>query len=138
MTRLAILALLAGIAASCGDDIETPTSSTAASPTTILFSGLLQPRTSRFYSFTITTAGTVTAMLGSIEQAGGAPVSGRLELGLGRPAGTGCAPTASQVTSAALTPQLMQETPAGTHCVRVFDVDGLPSAVTFTVRVIRP
>ena len=109
-----------------------------AAPTTILFSGFLQPGTSRFYSFTMTSAGTVTAMLGSVEQAGGVPVSGRLELGLGRPAGTGCAVTASQLTLAALVPQLTQETPAGTHCVRVLDVDRLPSAVTFTVRVIRP
>jgi hypothetical protein len=138
MMRLAILLLLAAATASCGDDIDTPTAPTAATPTTILFSGLLQPGTSRFYSFTMTNAGTVTAMLGSIEQAGGAPVAGRLELGLGTPAGNGCAVTSSQITPAALVPQIAQDTPAGTHCVRVLDVDGLRSAVTFTVRVLRP
>lgn len=138
MKRVATLLLLAAAAASCGDDSETPTAPTTATPTTILFSGFLQPGTSRFYSFTMSSAGTVTAMLGSVERAGGAPVPGRLELGLGTPAGTGCAVTVSQITSAALVPQLAQETAAGTHCVRVLDVDGLPSAVTFTVRVVRP
>lgn len=121
----------------CGDNVETPTSSTAIEPTTILFSGALQPRGSRFYSYTLTSAGTVTAMLASLER-GGVPVTNSLELGLGIPAGTGCAVSMASNTTTALIPQLRQDASIGTYCVRISDTEGLPTAMTFTIRVIHP
>lgn len=138
MTTLRCLIVIAALACGgCGDEAETPTSATSTAPTTILFSGALQPRGSRFYSYTLTTAGTVTAMLASLERSG-VPVGNSLELGLGIPAGTGCAVSVSSTTSTALVPQLRQDASTGTYCVRISDTEGLPSAMTFTIRVIHP
>jgi hypothetical protein len=123
--------------AACSDGIETPTSATATAPATILFSGTLQPRTSRFYSYTLATAGSVSALLASVER-NGAPLATALDIGLGSPAGTGCAVTLSANVSASLVPQLRHEAVAGTYCVRVADTDGMPAPMTFTIRVTLP
>ncbi|MDP1840444.1 MAG: hypothetical protein Q8L19_18220 [Reyranella sp.] len=123
----------------CSGDIETPTSATATAtgPATVLFSGTLQPRTSRFYSYTFATAGSVSAMLASVER-NGVPVAEVLEIGLGSPAGTGCAVTMSAHASASLVPQLRHEAAAGTYCVRVADTEGLSAPMAFTIRVSHP
>jgi hypothetical protein len=132
---LSVALMVAG--AACSEEIETPTSATATGPTTILFSGTLQPRTSRFYSYTITTAGSVSALLASVER-NGVPVPNALEIGIGSPAGTGCIVTVSANVSAALIPQLRHEAAVGTYCVRVADIDGLSAPMAFTIRVIHP
>lgn len=135
--RLLLLCATAAVCAGCGDSSETPTSPTASEPRAILFSGTLQPRASRFYSYTLTTSGTVTAMLASLEQ-NGAPASHALELGLGIPAGTGCTATLTSTTAAALTSQLRHDANAGTYCVRIADTSGLPEPMNFTIRVVHP
>lgn len=138
MSALRITAIVFALAASaCGKSVETPTSATATTPTTILFSGTLQPQATRFYSYSLTSAGTVTAMLASLER-NGVPVGNALELGLGIPAGTGCAAAVVSHTTTSLVPQLQQEASMGTHCVRIADVDGLPGPLAFTIRVIHP
>lgn len=136
--RLGALLLAAAAAAGCGKDTaSTATSPTTTAPTTILFSGTLQPKATRFYSYTMTTAGTVSAMLASLEQ-GGAPKSNALQLGLGIPAGTGCAVDAPQDTTTSLVPQIKLEAGVGTYCVRISDTAGLPAPMNFTIRVIHP
>lgn len=138
MTARGILCVALMVAgAACGDETETPTSPTETGPTAVLFAGTLQPRTSRFYSYTITTAGAVSALLASVES-NGAPVTNALEIGLGSPAGTGCAVAMSANVSPALIPQLRHDAAAGTYCVRIADADGAPAALTFTIRVIHP
>lgn len=134
---LSVALVLAGIA--CSDEIDSPTSptTTTAAPTTILFSGTLQPRTSRFYSYTVSSAGSVSALLASVER-NGVPAPNALELGVGTPAGTGCGVTLSANVSSTLVPQLRHDAAAGTYCVRVMDIDGLPAPMTFTIRVIHP
>ena len=129
--------VLLGVA--CSDDLETPTSATATAtgPVTILFSGTLQPRTSRFYSYTLTTAGSVSALLASAER-NGVPAASTLEIGIGSPAGTGCAVTMSANVSASLIPQLRYDAAAGTYCVRIADTEGLSAPTAFTIRVIHP
>jgi hypothetical protein len=131
--------LMSALAAwGCGDGADLPTApTTAAEPRTILFSGTLQPRGTRFYSYTLAGAGTVSAMLASLERTG-APVSNALEIGIGVPAGTGCAATMTVNGPSSLVPQLRHEAAAGTYCVRITDLDGLPSAMAFTIRVIYP
>ena len=126
-------------AAGCGGGAETPTAPTSTSiePTSILFSGTLQPRATRFYSYSVTTGGTVTAMLASLER-GTSPMPNALELGLGVPAGTGCAVLTTSMTTTALVPQLRQEVTTGTYCVRISDAEGLPAAMNFTIRVVHP
>jgi hypothetical protein len=137
MQRLICLAAAALVSA-CNGAADTPTSPTTTyEPRTILFSGTLQPGATRFYSYTLTSAGTVTAMLASVERSGG-PVANALELGIGVPAGTGCATTLTAIGGSALVPQLQHEAAAGTYCVRIADVEGLPAASTFTIRVIYP
>jgi hypothetical protein len=138
MNAARISALVIAIAAAgCGHTATTPTSATTTAPTTILFSGTLQPKATRFYSYTLTTAGTVTAMLASLEQ-GGAPKPNALELGLGIPAGTGCAVESAQSTTTSLVPQIREDASIGTYCVRISDTDGLPAPMNFTIRVIHP
>lgn len=132
---LSAAVMVAGMA--CSEEIETPTSATATGPATVLFSGALQPRASRFYSYTITTAGSVSALLASVER-NGVPVPDALEIGIGAPAGTDCAVTMSATVSAALIPQLRHDAAAGTYCVRVADLEGLSAPTTFTIRVIHP
>lgn len=123
----------------CSDDVETPTSATATAtgPVTILFSGTLQPGTSRFYSYTLTTAGSVSALLASVERHG-VPAANPLEVGIGSPAGTGCAVAMSAHVSASLIPQLRHEAAVGTYCVRVADTEGLSAPATFTIRLTHP
>jgi hypothetical protein len=138
MSALRIAALMFALAASaCGETAETPTSASPTAATTVLFSGTLQPRATRFYSYSLTSAGSVTAMLASLER-NGVPVGNALELGLGIPAGTGCAVSVVSQTTTSLIPQLRQEASIGTYCVRVADVDGLPGPLAFTIRVIHP
>lgn len=132
---LGVALMVAG--AACSEEVETPTSATATGPTTILFSGTLQPRTSRFYSYTITTAGAVSVLLASVER-NDVPMPDALEIGIGSPAGTGCVVTVSANVSAALIPQLSQDAAVGTYCVRVADADGVSGPTTFTIRVIHP
>jgi hypothetical protein len=137
--RLIACAIAAVVMCACGDNAETPTSatSTTAEPITILFSGTLQPLGTRFYSYTMTSAGTVSAMLASLER-GSTPMSNSLELGLGIPAGTGCATSVASNTNTSLIPQLRQDFDKGTYCVRISDKDGLPAAMTFTIRLVHP
>ena len=76
-------------------------------------------------------------MLASLER-GNTPMPNALELGLGVPAGTGCAVVTVSRTTTALVPQLRQDATVGTYCVRISDTDGLPAAMNFTIRVIHP
>ena len=136
MRSLLVLAALGSLG--CGDS-ATPTSptTTASTLSTVLFSGTLQPRATRFYSYTMTSAGQVSAMLASLER-GATPVTNSLELGLGIPAGTGCAASVTSMTNTSLIPQLKQESSAGTYCVRISDTDGLPGPMNFTIRLVHP
>lgn len=134
--RLALLASVLCLA-SCGDDADTLTSASTTEPTTILFAGTLQPRGTRFYSYTVTAAGTVSAMLASLEQ-GHTPMTNPLELGIGVPTGTGCAVSSPTLTTTSLVPQIRQDSPIGTYCVRIADTAGLPAAMNFTIRVVHP
>lgn len=138
----AALACLVALLTLTGCNKDTPTSPSTSSATTttqatILFSGSLEPRTSRFYSYTLTTSGTVSALLASVER-NGRPTSTPLELGIGVPAGTGCAALAVTYGGPTLVPQIKQDFSTGTYCVRISDVDGLPQPATFTIRVVHP
>lgn len=134
--RFLLLAALLGFAG-CAEELDTPTSASNTGSTSVLFVGTLQPRSSRFYSFTLTSAGQVSAMLASLEQ-GLTPMTNTVELGLGVPAGTGCAVQAAQDTKTSLVPQIKQDAAAGTYCVRISDTQGLPAAMNFTIRVVHP
>ena len=134
--RLTML-MAALMATGCGGSTETATSPTTTAPSTILFSGTLQPRATRFYSYSMSSAGTVSAMLASLER-GNTPMPNSVELGLGIPAGTGCAVSTTSLTTTSLVPQLQQDASIGTYCVRISDTEGLPTAMNFTIRLVHP
>ena len=121
----------------CDDAVDSPTAPTTTAPAPILFSGTMQPGSTRFYSYTLTTAGTVTAMLASLER-NGLPAGNALELGVGVPAGTGCAVESPLTATPSLTPQIRLDAAIGTYCVRLADRAGLPSAMNFTIKLVRP
>lgn len=139
MTRPALVLLCAALfCAGCGDDLETPTSASSTTATTTLFAGVVQVRGSRFYSYTVSTPGTVTAMFASLATGTGAVAHHQLELGIGIPAGTGCAVRQVINTAPALVPQLTQEAAAGTYCVNIADTEGLPASMNFAIRIVHP
>jgi hypothetical protein len=141
MTRAAVLMAAALFAIGCGDDTPTSPSSTDTTATTssITFTGTLAPGGSRFYSFSATAAGSVSALLASVATAAtGLPLGVPLEIGVGVPAGTGCAATTTQMVSPGLTAQLSVPLETGTFCLRVADAGFLTSPATFAVRFTHP
>lgn len=140
MIAFRVLCLCVAVAcAGCGDDalLTLPTSETTVQ--TRLFSGVLAQKGTRFYSYTVVNGGAVSAMLASLSPAGSLiPATNRLNLGFGIPAGTGCALSEVINVAPALVAQLTQTASPGTHCVSVTDVDGLPTPMNFSVRLVLP
>jgi hypothetical protein len=130
------------VSAGCGNSPESPTAPTTTSTTTVRtghFVGSLTAGETRFFSFTVAEAGTVTAMLASITSPRtGATVDATLGFGIGRPAGTQCALSTSINTPASLTAQLQQQAEAGIYCINVSDPGQLNGDVNFAVRFSYP
>ena len=141
MTARVLLALtLAAVCAGCGDD-ESPTSPTDSAPvtTSITYTGTLEVGASRFYSFTNNTSGSVTAFLASVTAPDSRlPLTVPLELGLGVPAGTGCATTSTQIVAPGLVSQMSASLAAGVFCLRVADAGEMRGPITFAVRFVHP
>ena len=133
-----LAALVAGVALGCNGD-STPTGPTVVNVATQTFTGTLAVGASRFYSFTSTSGGTVSASLASVTSAqDNSVLDAILELGIGFPAGTGCAVTTTKNVSPALTTQVLTSAEPGIHCIRVADVGDLRAAVKFAVRFAHP
>jgi hypothetical protein len=125
--------------AGCGETPTSPTDDTATDARlTEMFAGVIPIRGTKFYSYTVTTAGTVSAMLGSLTTGTGAVARHSVELGIGIPAGTGCAVSHVITAPPSLIPQLTQEAVAGTYCVSIADVEGLPASMNFAIRIVHP
>src|SRR5690349_21351340 len=107
-----LLVALAVCAAACGSDTPTSPSTSTTTTTTVapasiseIYNGTLSVGGSRFYSFTVLQNGTVSLTLTSLGP--GLPGDLAVELSLGRPAGTGCAPTSTvNVTTDTAAPHL--------------------------------
>ena len=143
MTRVALAALLLiGVVANGGCSKSSTAPSTTATTTTTtsteLYTGVLSPKGSSFYSFTVTTAGAVSVTLASTTTAKVGPaVAARLSVGLGIPVGFGCATSSSVDTTPGLTSQLSSASSAtGIYCVNVSDPGGLSGDVNFVIRII--
>jgi len=139
--RTLTIALLAALAAACGDDTATsPTDTeTAATGTTVTYTGTIDVGGSRFYSFTNGAAGSVTAFLASVTAPDTRlPVPAPLEIGVGVPAGTDCATTTTQIVAPSLASQMTVSLAAGIFCLRVGDAGELKAPVTFAVRFTHP
>ena len=135
-----IAAVLAVVTIACGDD-ESPTepSSTTSTATTVTYTGTIDAGGSRFYSFTNAAAGSVTAFLASVTATDTRlPLAVPLEIGVGVPAGTGCATTTTQIVTPGLVSQMTVTLAAGTFCLRVADAGGLQAPAAFAVRFSHP
>lgn len=138
---LLLTALLA--AGACGgSETSTPAPSPSPSNPTITetFSGTLALSGSRFYSFSFTVDGTITATL---EEIGGPGVDPAVvvDLGIGTPAGVTCSAgrTAVQVGGGEGTVQRVSATqPAGTYCVIVADRGNLSAPAQFRIVIEHP
>ena len=134
---MGLAALFGGVACADTTSPTSPSNLIVTTSITELFAGTLPARGTRFFSYTVTQPGTVFLTLASLT-AGSNPASSRVTLGVGIPAGTGCALQESTITSAALTSQLQHSSPIGIYCVSVADTDGLPSDMAFAVRIVHP
>lgn len=137
-----MFAVLAFILTACGDSPAAPddaSSSAAASVSTVVFEGVLEPKGASFYSFTTVQTGVVTAMLGSLTLVGRRealviPVS----LGVGIPKGEGCAVSESIETTPGLVAQLSSSPLApGIYCINVADIGYLTGTANVLVRFSR-
>jgi hypothetical protein len=142
-----LLGLLVIAAAGCDKSTATsPTSTTSATSTTTtvadpttteLFAGRVNPGGFTFYSFTVTTNGTVNVTLAAV---GGANVPSTvwLGLGIGTPTGEDCSTTATINTAAGTAVQLTGTYAPGVYCVRVWDIGNLFATAAFNVTISHP
>ncbi len=104
------------------------------------FSGTLPPDTPQFYSFTSSVGGTTDITLISLRPPGVVTetLSDVVALGLGTPAGTGCAVATSVNAAPGLIAQLSTATTATTYCVDIRNAGTLTGSADFTIRILHP
>ena len=138
MTRWTPFVLLASLLmAACGDSPTAPddtaTTTTTVSPT--VFEGTLDVKGARFYSFSVSQSGSLTAHLASLTLIGHREVLAvPVRLGVGVPKGEGCAVTEFVDASPALVTQLTTTLAAGIYCMNLSDIGALPDAAVFSIR----
>jgi hypothetical protein len=141
MTRAILLAVLpALLCASCGSDDTMSPSPTPPTESTETFIGNLDVHGSQFYSFTVTEEGTTNLTLLGLRPSGATfpALTTPVGLGIGTPAGTGCAPTSTMSVQPGLTTQMSTPTTAAIHCVNIYDTGNLTGAVNFVIRIVHP
>jgi hypothetical protein len=135
---LAFLALTC-LGAGCSSSAPAAPSTTSTATAPPFFTGTLAPKSSSFYSFTLTQAGTVSLTLASLSFGPQNPAPATIVgLGFGTPVGTDCSLTTSLQTGAGLVAQINTGASTGTFCVDIFDVGNLSSAVDFVIRIVEP
>jgi len=144
MPKRLLLPLVCALAAACDNTISGPSGTASSTASTVSlstesFEATLSNGESTFYSFTVGTAGSVAVTLASLVQVGRpAAVATTMRIGLGTPAGEGCAISDTVDASAALTPQLTASMSAGIHCVSIADVGQLTGPAIVAVRFVHP
>jgi hypothetical protein len=131
----------------CGADTPTSPSETTTTTTTTTtiaepsitedFSGTLAVGGSNFYAFTVGTNGTVNVTLASMSGTG-VPSAVWVELGIGSPAGEGCAVTSTVTGPAGASPQLTATYAPSVYCVRIRDLGNLFAPARFTITIAHP
>jgi hypothetical protein len=135
------LAVVAAWCAACGKSATT-TSPTTPTPDTLTetFAGTLPVGGSAFYSFSVATAGTVTATLANI---GGneVPSSVVVNLGIGTLSQFTCSATSTSVQmsgTAGVPAQVSSSEQPGVYCVIISDVGNLFAPASFTITIAHP
>ena len=130
------LIIVAAAGAACGGNSPTAPSTPTSSGSTQNFTGSLPLQGSSFYSFTVTTAETVSVSLASLTAGGSSSAATSVvRLGLGVPLGTDCSVNNSVDTAAGLTTQLTASVNPDIYCVRISDIGNLPGPMNFTIRI---
>ena len=133
---------LALLTSACGgSDTATSPSATTTTPSSVTerFDAILGPGASTFYSFTVSTGGTVSinlASLSPLDRPGLLPVT--MEIGYGTPAGEACSVQKAMQTVPGLTSQLTDTLTAGTYCANLADIGNLKQAANFSIRITHP
>jgi len=140
MTRTHItLLLVAALAVGCGDDTPTAPTTTAVTTVSEQFTGTIPVRETRFYSYEVASAGTVSITLTSLSVPGSREVApARVQLGVGIPKGEGCAVSQSVTASPGLAAQLTPSQSPGTYCASITDTGELQRSLDFTIRIVHP
>jgi hypothetical protein len=137
----ALMMVLASNGCSNNSSPTTPSTTTPATTTyRERFTSTLPVGGSQFFSFSIATAGTVTATLESIGGPG-VPSSVVVNLGVGTPYQTTCSATPAQVQvtgDAGLTAVVTGSQQPGALCVLVSDPGNLFAPATYTVVIDHP
>ena len=134
--RYSLLLLCSLFTSTCGD---TPTSPDDSATTPVasksVFEGTLEEDQSRFYSFNVSQAGSVTVNLASLNLVGHREaLMVSVRIGVGVPKGEGCGETAAIETTPALVSQFSTTLESGIHCVNIADTGQLPGPAIFQIR----
>jgi hypothetical protein len=139
--RLAQVALLtAAIAsASCWDQNPTQPSPNADNVPVMTesFNGTLPLGGSKFYSFSTTVQGTVSANLIGLKE-DGADSSAQLSVSLGVPVGVACSVEVGQIVTPGAGTVLSTTLPGGVYCVQILDPGNLVSPGIFSITIAHP
>jgi hypothetical protein len=138
---------MAAMAVSCSEPAfvvptaPTSTADTAGSTTPMIvsstFTSTLAPRGVRFFSFTVSQAGTIEATIHSVTYQRG-PTAGDIEVGLGTPRGTECSTETVIRTAGSAIARLTGTYQPGVYCVRVTDPGGLTAPIAFQLHLSYP
>lgn len=133
------LLLAAALGAGCGDDNPTSPTSTTSTIVTEQFAGTVSVGGTRFYSYEVVTAGTSSLTLTSLSAPGSrVPSSAQVQIGVGIPAGEGCAVSQSVTTAPGLTAQLSISQAVGIYCTSITDAGALTGDTDFIIRIVHP
>lgn len=147
MSRACICSLVLTLLTGFGCSKDTPTSPTTTTTTTT--TAVASPTYSeewidtvavngeRFYSFTVTTYGTVNVTLNSVSGQY-VPSTVTLGLGLGTPTAETCAPTTNISTQSGAGPHISGAYQPGVYCVKVNDVGNLYAPAKIDVTIAYP
>ena len=109
------------------------------SASTEFFIGILGTQGEAFYSFNALEAGSVDVTLVSMTLATPGPaLIVPVTIGIGTPAGEGCAVDSTISAAPGFRAQLTGQVASGIHCVNIHDPGNLTGSVTFAIRIIHP
>ena len=143
--RLAVIATVLLSGAGCSEpkfelptsptDETTTTTTTTTTATNQAFSGTLDVRGERFYSFTVPSTQTVQLILDQLQTGAGVALTAPVVLGLGIPRGTSCGLLFSTAATASESPQFNEPLTAGIYCASLADPGNLTEPVAFNLRI---